>query len=129
MGCCGETCGQPCGQSCGGDCEESCAENCGCETCTCADSCGDCCGSACDDTCAQCCDCSNWDCCGTTSGVPILRINTLTSFTVMMLSLVSGIIGIFEQVPISITFLSIGLIFTSFTIFGLILFPRISQSE
>ena len=127
-GSCAGSCGESCGESCGGSCGENCGENCGCENCCqdCGSDCGGVCGEGC---CSSFCDCSQWNCCGTTSGIPILKINTLTSFTVMMLSLVSGIIGILEQVPISITFLSIGLILTAFTIFGLMIFPRISRSE
>ena len=115
MSCCQDCCDDCCDDCCQ-DCTDSCNEACTCDTC-----CQDCCGSI------SCCDGCN--CCGNASGIPIFRINTFTSFTIMMLSLASGIIGIFEQVPISITILSIGLILTAFTILGLILFPRISRRE
>ena len=74
--------------------------------------------------------CDGCSCCGgSTTVFAGVKINTFTSLTVMMVSLISGIVGVLGEVPISVTILSIGLIFTAFTIFGLMLFPRISRSE
>ena len=77
----------------------------------------------------QLCCCGDCGCCGNTSMIAYgLKINTFTSFTVMMLSLISGIIGFLGEVPISITILSVGLILTAFAILGLMIFPRSSQN-
>ncbi len=127
-GSCAGSCGESCGESCGGSCGESCGESCGCENCCqdCGGDCGGACGQSC---CSSVCDCSQWNCCGTASGISILKINTITSFTVMMLSLISGIIGFFGEVPISTTILSVGLILAAFAILGLMIYPRISRNE
>ena len=76
------------------------------------------------------CCCGDCGCCGNSMVLaPGLKINTLTSLTVMMLSFISGIIGFFGEVPISITILSVGLILTAFTILGLMIYPRISRNN
>ena len=78
----------------------------------------------------QLCCCGDCGCCGNTDIISYgLKINTFTSLTVMMLSLISGIIGFLGEVSISITILSVGLILTAFTILGLMIFPRISRNE
>jgi len=76
-------------------------------------------------------DCACGGCCGCGSESVLvgLKFNTFTSLTVMMLSLISGIIGFVGEVPISITILSVGLILTAFTILGLMIYPRISRNE
>ena len=76
----------------------------------------DCCGGGC---------CS----CGSETVSLGLKLNTFTSFTVMMLSLISGIIGFIGEVPLTVTILSVGLILTAFTILGLMVYPRITRNE
>ena len=76
-------------------------------------------------------DCACGGCCGCGGPTVLsgLKINTFTSFTVMMLSLISGIIEFLGEVSVSGIFLSVVLILTSITILGLMIYPRISRNE